>query len=74
MKYNDTEINLLSYQEAIEIDQRNYCQYYSSLLKTRHLLIFSFCYNKDYNSRIIKIILFFFHIRSKLYNKCTIFQ
>ena len=60
MKYNDTEINLLSYQEAIEIDQRNYCQYYSSLLKTRHLLIFSFCYNKDYNSRIIKIILFFF--------------
>ena len=58
--YNDTEMNLLPYEEAIELDKRNYLEYYLSLIKTRHLLIFSFCYNRDYNSRIIKIILFFF--------------
>ena len=31
-----------------------------SLLKIGHLFIFSFIYNNDYNSRIIKICLFFF--------------
>ena len=60
MKYNDSELNLLSYQEALIFDNRTYCQYYISLLKTKHLLIFSFFNNKDYNSRIIKINLFFF--------------
>ena len=29
-------------------------------MKTKHLLVFSFCNRKDYNSTIIKIILFFF--------------
>ena len=33
-----------------------------SLLKTKHPLFFSFCYNSDYNSRIIKIDLFFIGI------------
>ena len=60
MKYIDTELNLLSYKEAINDDKRTYCQYYASLLRTRHLLVFSFYNNKDYNSRIIKINLFFF--------------
>ena len=59
MKYNDEELNSLSYQYALVYDKRNYCQYYISLLKTRNALIFSFCYNKDYNSQIIKIDLFF---------------
>ena len=59
MKYNDEELNSLSYQYALVYDKRNYCQYYISLLKTRNVLIFSFCYNKDYNSQIIKIDLFF---------------
>ena len=58
--YNDTEMNLLSYQEAFKLDKRTYCQYYSPLVRTRHLLIFSFFNNKDYNSRIIKIDLFLF--------------
>ena len=39
-------------------DKRNYCLYYYSLLKTQHNLIFAFS-NNDYNSRIIKIDLFF---------------
>jgi len=60
MKYNDTELNLLSYKEALKSDKRKYFEYYISLLRTRHLLIFSFFNGNDYNSRTIKINLFFF--------------
>ena len=60
MKYNDTELNLLPYQEALNIDNRTYFQYYLSLLKTKHLLFFSFFNSNDYNSRIIKLNLFLF--------------
>ena len=59
-KMNDNEINSLEYLQAIEMDNRNYFQYYFSLLKLNHLLIFSFnCKMKDYNSQILKIFLFF---------------
>ena len=60
-KYDDDfEINSLSYEKALEKDKRSFIQYYISLLKTNHLLIFTFKTNSDYNSRIIKICLFFF--------------
>ena len=59
MKYTDDEINKLSYDLAIKSDNRTYFQYYISLLKAKHNLIFSFFTKKDYNSRIIKIHLFF---------------
>ncbi len=58
-KYNDNEINSLSYKKAIKKDKRRYIEYYLSLLRTKHPFVFSFCYNKDYNSKIIKIDLFF---------------
>ena len=59
MGYNEDEINELSYELALENDRRTYCEYYISLLKTKHNLIFSFFYNRDYNSKIIKMDLFF---------------
>ena len=59
MNYNDEELNNLPYQSALKFDKRTYCEYYISLLKTKHIIIFSFCNNKDYNSKIIKIDLFF---------------
>ena len=59
MKYNDEELNSLNYQNALIYDKRNYCEFYISLLKTKNNLIYSFCYNKDYNSKIVKIDLFF---------------
>ena len=59
MEFNDDQINLLLYELAIKNDKRTYCRYYISLLKTKHNLINSFCYSKDYNSKIIKIDLFF---------------
>ena len=55
-----SELNNLSYKEAIENDKRSYCTYYKSLIITKHLLFFSFLPTLDYNSRIIKIFLFFF--------------
>ena len=59
MEYNDDEINELDYNLALQYDTRTFCQYYISLLKTKYSIIFSFFYNKDYNSKIIKIDLFF---------------
>ena len=51
-------INEFSYNLAIQLDKRNYCQYYISLIKTKHSLFFALYNNNDYNSRIIKIDLF----------------
>ena len=58
MQYTDEEINMLPFEIAILYDKRNYCQYYISLLKTKHSFLFSFFNNNDYNSKIIKIDLF----------------
>jgi len=60
IKYNDYELNNLNYNDALKIDKRTYIQYYFSLLRMKHILIFTFYTNNDYNSRIIKIILFLF--------------
>ena len=58
--YKHFELNQLNYKNALKYDKRTYMQYYISLLRISHLLIFSFYPDKDYNSRIIKIFLFFF--------------
>ena len=50
---------MLSYDLALQYDKRTYCKYYLSLLKTKHNLIFALFNSNDYNSRIIKIDLFF---------------
>ena len=61
LERNDLEINSLPYEEALINDKRTFIQYYLSLLRANHLLIFAFYKNdEDYNSRIIKIFLFFF--------------
>ena len=54
-----SSLNNLSYKLALKYDKRTYFEYYLSLIKTKHIFIFSFFYNKDYNSKIIKIDLFF---------------
>ena len=60
LNYNDYEINNLEYEQALLLDKRSYVQYYWSLLKQKHLLIFTFYTSNDYNSKIIKICIFFF--------------
>jgi hypothetical protein len=59
-EFSDYEINTLKYEEALKYDKRTYLKYYVSLLRTKHLIIFTFITNNDYNSKIIKICLFFF--------------
>ena len=63
IKYTDEEKNEFSYELALQYDKRNYCDYYISLLKTKHDFIFSFINSDDYNSRIIKIVLFFLFLQ-----------
>ena len=60
--YFDYEINTLPYQEALKNDQRTNFQYYISLIKLKHIFIFTFLFsNKDYNLFMIKICLFFLY-------------
>ena len=63
LKYNYTELNDFGYKKAFKYDERNYLQYYFSLLKTKHIL-FQIFINNDYNSRWIKILLLFFNFTS----------
>ena len=46
-KKTDSELNDLDYKIAIKIDKRTYFQYYLSLIRTKHLLFFSFCPSFD---------------------------
>ena len=57
-KLTEYEINNLDYKSAIEIDKRKYFQYYWSLLKTKHLILFTFLPAEDYNLVTIKLCLF----------------
>ena len=60
MKFTDFEINYFNYKMALNFDKRNYCEYYKSLMRMKHPIIFSFVPVKDYNTLIIKVNLFFF--------------
>ena len=53
----DYELNSLNYENALKIDTRNYFQFYLSLLKQTHLIIFTF-FVKDYNLFLLKFSLF----------------
>ena len=57
--YNAQELNSLEYNMAIFIDKRTYFQYYWSLLKKKHLILFTFLPANDYNLFTLKISLFF---------------
>ena len=55
---NDYEINTLNYKDALKLDKRTYFEYYFSLLKTKHIILFAFILNNDYNIVSLKISLF----------------
>ena len=50
----------MNYEEAIHLNNKIYLQNYIYLLKYNHPIMLSFVPYVDYNSRIIKIFLFFF--------------
>ena len=59
--YNEYELNSLTYKKPLLIDNRNYINYYFSLMKRKISIIFAFYTKNDYNSRNIKISLFLFY-------------
>ena len=58
--YNNYELNSLPYFDALRLDNRSFWQYYISLLKYNNIFLFAFFPNDDYNSRLIKILLYLF--------------
>ena len=77
---NDYELNSLSYDFALKYETRTYWEYYISLIKTKELLVFTFYTNTDYNSRMLKIILFllsfslFYTVNALFFNDSTMHQ
>ena len=59
---NENEINSFPFQKALKHDKRTYLQYYYSLIKTQHSILFAFYPMNDYNIKIIKVDLFFIDI------------
>jgi len=55
---NVAELNKLEYKKAILLDKRTYWQYYCSLLKKKHLILFTFLPTNDYNVMSLKVSLF----------------
>ena len=78
--FTDYEINTFSYEKAKKYDKRTFCQYYYSLIKTKHPIIFSFIPINDYNSILIKISLFFilftiiYIVNALFFDEATIHQ
>ena len=78
INYNDYELNFLPYNYALIYDKRTFFEQYFSLFKVKHLFIFSFCPQKDYNLLIIKIDIFFlsliiyYFINALFFNESTI--
>jgi len=56
---NDQELNSLDYKKALIYDKRTYFQYYFSLLKKKHMILFAFIPSNDYNLQYLKISLLF---------------
>ena len=56
--FTDFDLNCMSYTNALKYDKRSLFKYYFSLIRTKQILIFTFCPMEDYNSKIIKMNLF----------------
>ena len=52
--------NSFKFEDALKNDKRTYFQFYISLIKEKHILVFTFIRSKDYNLFIVKICFLFF--------------
>ena len=62
----DYELNDLEYDEALELDNRNFLKIYWYLLKREHIIIFTFFNWNDYNLFSIKLSKLFLSICSDM--------
>ena len=58
--FNDFELNDLDYIKAIEYDKRTFLNFYWSLIRREHLIVFTFFSCNDFNILSIKLSKFFF--------------
>ena len=56
---NDYELNMLNFDQALQCDNREFCDIYCSLVKNKQLVCFSLFDFNSYNSPIIKKVIFF---------------
>ena len=56
---NDYELNMLNFDQALQCDNREFCDIYRSFIKNKQLIFFSLCDFNSYNSAIIKKVIFF---------------
>ena len=57
--FNDYELNVMKYEDALRYDKRTCSKYYFCLIKMKHPIFFGLCPFKDYNTIIIKSCIFF---------------
>ena len=74
---NDEELNTLNYEKALKIDNRSLLQYYWSLFKKKHIILFTFIPINDHNLVYIKMGLFlvslslYFNVSALFFNDET---
>ena len=74
LEYIAHDLNDLDYSGALKKDKRTFKEYYSSIVKEKYILYFSFCKKEKYNSRIIKIYLFFYSFVINLFVNTLFFN
>ena len=72
--FTEYELNSLKYEYALEIDNRPYLQFYWSLIKQNHLIIFTFFVHNDYNIFLLKVALFLISIGLFLFMNALFFK
>ena len=62
----DYELNLVDYQKALMLEKRTFFKMYISLLRSKHVILFTFFNDNNYNVYNIKVNYFFFTLTSYL--------
>ena len=62
----DYELNLVDYQKALMLEKRTFFKMYISLLRSKHVILFTFFNDNNYNVYNIKVNYFFFTLASYL--------
>ena len=77
---NTYELNVLPYIKAIQLDKRSFFEFYISLIRRKHLILFAFVPYDDYNLKTIKISFFllsfslYFALNGFFFNDNTMHQ
>ena len=71
---SESEIENLSYKNALEIENRNRADFYFALLKEKNKIISIFLNDNDYNISIVKISLFLFNFNLSLTTNALFFN